>query len=221
MAVRFSAAVAPGARLAAVDQRGHLGVGARSGPQEDVQVQGQRRHAARAARGTRLRRRAVLGCERPTGYRYGVRSQADARRPPARDQASQCVEVCPRVAGTTGRRDGAGGSCDVARAHGAGRRCDARHGALRVRPSPAADGRLLLALLRRLPRAGQRAALRRAGRRGRRIGKLGARRGPLGAAPTLRAVSAFRDRRGVVLVAGRIDSHLTVARERRTRGAPD
>ena len=46
-------------------QRGDLRLGARSRSQEDVEVEGQRRHADGAARGARLRRRALLGGERP------------------------------------------------------------------------------------------------------------------------------------------------------------
>ena len=48
-------------------QRGDLGLGARSRSQEDVEVEGQRRHADGAARGARLRRRALLGGERRPG----------------------------------------------------------------------------------------------------------------------------------------------------------
>ena len=67
--------VAPRARLAAVGPRGDLGLGARSRPQEDVEVEGQRRHADGAARGARLRRRALLGGERAARRRHGVRSR--------------------------------------------------------------------------------------------------------------------------------------------------
>ena len=47
VAVLDGAAQPSRARLAAVDARGDLGLGARSRPQEDVEVEGQRRHAAR------------------------------------------------------------------------------------------------------------------------------------------------------------------------------
>ena len=50
------------------------------GPQEDVEVEGQRRHADGAARGARLRRRALLGGERPARHRHGVRPGADEGR---------------------------------------------------------------------------------------------------------------------------------------------
>ena len=51
-----------------------------------------------AARGARLRRRALLGGERPAGHRHGVRSRADEGRPPAGDQAAERVEVRARQA---------------------------------------------------------------------------------------------------------------------------
>ncbi len=59
---------ARGARvpLAAVGARRALGVGARSRSQEDVEVEGQRRHAHGAAGAVQLRRRALLGRERTT-----------------------------------------------------------------------------------------------------------------------------------------------------------
>ena len=62
------------ARHAAVAERGDLRLGARSRSQEDVEVEGQRRHADGAARGARLGRRALLGGERRPGHRHGVRS---------------------------------------------------------------------------------------------------------------------------------------------------
>ena len=70
------AALASRARLAAVDARGDLRLGARSRSQEDVEVEGQRRHADGAARGARLRRRALLGGEGRAGRRHGVRRRA-------------------------------------------------------------------------------------------------------------------------------------------------
>ena len=47
------AARTPRARHGALDEHDDLGLGARSGSQEDVEVQGQRRHADGAARGAR------------------------------------------------------------------------------------------------------------------------------------------------------------------------
>ena len=103
VAVRHGPAVAPRARFAAVDQRRDLGLGARSRPQEDVEVEGQRRHADGAARGARIGRRPVLGGERPAGHRHGVRPEPDARRPAAGDQAAERVEVRARVGRAAGR----------------------------------------------------------------------------------------------------------------------
>ena len=57
------AARASRARQPAVVARGDLGIRDRSRPQEDVEVERQRRHAVCAARGARLRRRALLGGE--------------------------------------------------------------------------------------------------------------------------------------------------------------
>ena len=79
-------------------QRRDLGLGARSRSQEDVEVEGQRRHADGAARGARLGRRPLLGGERPAGHRHGVRPEPDAGRPAAGDQAAE------RVAGSRSRR---------------------------------------------------------------------------------------------------------------------
>ena len=96
LAVRLGAARAPRARLAAVDERRDLGLGARSRPQEDVEVEGQRRHADGAARGARLGRRALLGGERAARHRHGVRPEPDAGRPAAGDQDAERVEVRAR-----------------------------------------------------------------------------------------------------------------------------
>ena len=64
VAVLDGAALPSGVRRAAVGARGDLRLGARSGSQEDVEVEGQRRHADGAARGARLRRRPLLGGQR-------------------------------------------------------------------------------------------------------------------------------------------------------------
>ena len=77
----------------ALDEHRDLGLGARSRPQEDVEIEGQRRHADGAARGARLRRRALLGGERTARHRHGVRSRADEGGPAAGDQAAERVEV--------------------------------------------------------------------------------------------------------------------------------
>ena len=100
LAVLHGGACALRARRAAVDEHDDRGLGARSRSQEDVEVQGQRRHSDGAARRAWLGRRPVLGGERPSRHRHGVRRRADARRPAARDQAAQRIEVRPGEVGT-------------------------------------------------------------------------------------------------------------------------
>ena len=85
-------------------QRGDLRLGARSRPQEDVEVEGQRRHADGAARGARLRRRALLGGQRPAGHRHRVRHRPDEGRPAAGDQDAERVEVRARRSRAARRR---------------------------------------------------------------------------------------------------------------------
>src|SRR5262249_34587177 len=72
-------------------------------------------------------------------------------------------------------------------------------------------GDVLLALLRRLPRAREGAALRRADRRGRAVGESRPRRRALDDAPAVRAVSAVRDGRSLVVVARGLDPSGVVA----------
>ena len=61
------------ARLAAVGQRRAVGLDPRPRPQEDVEVEGQRRHPDRPARAVRRRRRPLLGRQRPPRHRHRVR----------------------------------------------------------------------------------------------------------------------------------------------------
>ena len=93
VAVRHGPAFTSRARLPAVDGRRDFRMGARPRSQEDVEVQGQRRDATGAARRAWIGRRALLGGERAARHRYGVRHRADARRPPARDQAVERVAL--------------------------------------------------------------------------------------------------------------------------------
>ncbi len=83
-------------RRPALDRRRDLRLGARPRPQEDVEVEGQRRHAARPARAVRLRRGALLGRERSARHRHRVRRGPDEDRSAARDQGAQRVEVRAR-----------------------------------------------------------------------------------------------------------------------------
>ncbi len=106
LAVLLRRARAPRGRRAAVDARGDQRLDPRPRPQEDEQVQGQRRHAARAARGARLRRGALLGGERPPRHRHRVRRGADEDRPPAGDQDAQREQVRAGSRGGAARRHG-------------------------------------------------------------------------------------------------------------------
>ncbi len=74
-------------------ERGDLRLGARPRPQEDVEVQGQRRHADAPARGVRRRRGALLGGERAPGHRHRVRPAADEGRAAPRGEAAERLEV--------------------------------------------------------------------------------------------------------------------------------
>ena len=67
VAVRHRRARALRARRAAVDRHDDQRLGARPRSQEDVEVEGQRRHADAARRGVRRRRAALLGVQRPPG----------------------------------------------------------------------------------------------------------------------------------------------------------
>ena len=81
-------------RLAAVDARGDLRLGARSRPQEDVEVEGQRRHADGTARGARRRTACATGP--PVAGQARTRPSTPAQMKVGAalaDQAAQRVEV--------------------------------------------------------------------------------------------------------------------------------
>ena len=80
-------------RLVAVDRRRHLGLGARPRPQEDVEEQGQRRHADGTDPPVRCRRHALLGGERAAGGRHRGRRGPDEGRSTPGHQDPQRVEV--------------------------------------------------------------------------------------------------------------------------------
>ena len=83
---------------AAVDGRGDLRLDARPGPQEDVQVQGQRGHPERAARRATAPTRCATGRPRPARRGHRVRRGPDEGRPAAGDQAAQRVPLRARAA---------------------------------------------------------------------------------------------------------------------------
>ena len=146
-------------------QRRDLGLGARSRSQEDVEVQGQRRHAAGAARGARVGRRPLLGGERPARHRHRVRHRT--RCASAGGWRSRCSTRRSSRSARPSRRAPIAAPVDRAMLDAtsarARRRGDRGVRGLRLRARAAADGNVLLALLRRLPRARQGPALRRAG----------------------------------------------------------
>ncbi len=90
----------------AVVGRGHLRLGARSRPQEDVQVEGQRGHPAPPAGAARRRRRALLGGRRAAGDRHRLRRGPDEGGPAPGHQGAQRLEVRPRPDRRRGRHGG-------------------------------------------------------------------------------------------------------------------
>ena len=159
------------------------------------------------------------------GRRHRGRRRPDEDRAPARDQDPQRVEV-------RARRDRRRRAVGATRSTRAARPVDARE------RSPTSvddattsfddydyaralehDRAVLLGLLRRLPRAGEAARLRRARRRRRRVGARRARASrSRRAAAAVRAAHAVRDRGGVVVVAARVRS--TAPRGRRSTSSP-
>ena len=103
VAVLDGPALAPRLGRAAVGQRGDLRLGARPGPQEDVQVQGQRGHADAPAGGARRRRGALLGGQRTSGHGHGVRPPADEGRSAPGGEAAERVQVRARGSAAAGR----------------------------------------------------------------------------------------------------------------------
>ena len=75
--------------------RRHQRLDPRPGPQEDEQVQGQRRDARGRRRAARRRRRALLGRLRASRHRRGLRHRSDEGRPPAGHQGAQRQQVRP------------------------------------------------------------------------------------------------------------------------------
>ncbi len=80
----------------AVVARPGLRLHPRPGPQEDVEVQGQRRRPDRDPRQVRRRRRPLARRDGPPGPGLAVRRDPDEGRPPAGDEGPQRLEVRPR-----------------------------------------------------------------------------------------------------------------------------
>ncbi len=74
-------------------QRGDLGLGARPGPQEDVEEQGQRGDAHAPARSVRRGRGALLVAGRAARHRHRLRREGVRGRAPAGDEGLERVEV--------------------------------------------------------------------------------------------------------------------------------
>ena len=114
LALLDAAALASRARHGPVGQHHHQRLDPRSRPQEDVEVQGQRRHPHGDAGGVRFRRRPLLGLQRPAGDRHGPGPGCDEDRAPTGHQGPQRIEVHARPVGRgprsgTRRRAGAAG----------------------------------------------------------------------------------------------------------------
>ena len=141
VAVLDRAARAARAWVAAVDQRRHLRLGPRPRSQEDVEVQGQRRHAAGPAGRARVRRRALLGRQRAPRHRHGVRPRADEGGTAPGDQAPERREVRAPAGGAArgGRGAARPGHADAVVA--AGRGLDRAARGLRLRPGARAGRR--------------------------------------------------------------------------------
>ncbi len=197
-------------------------------PQEDVEVQGQRRGPQRDPRPLRDRRRPLARRDGPPRHGLAVRRDPDEGRPPAGHEGPQRLEVRPRR-----RRRHRAQRLRRLRArrlrparpagqHGHGRDRGLR--GLRLHHRPRGHRALLLGVLRRLPRAGQGARVRRLRLDRRPLGPRHPGPRAAGAAPAARAVPALRDRGGLVVVAGGLDPPRRLADpdrpRRRRRGRP-
>src|SRR5260370_27808721 len=93
MAVLDRAAGGPGAQGPAVGARADQRLDPGPGPEEDVQVPGQRADPHAAGRAVRGGRPALLGLPGRAGHGYLVRYRADEGGPPPRGQGAERVEV--------------------------------------------------------------------------------------------------------------------------------
>ena len=149
-----------------VDPRPDLGLRRRPRPQEDVEVEGQRHRAHRDPRQVRRRRGALASRDRPPGARLALRRDPDEGRSAAGDEGAQRLAVrAGQRRGDRDRRrrgDGAHRPGAAGLPHAGGAACHHRLRGLRLHLGAGGHRAVLLDLLRRLPRAGQGACLRRA-----------------------------------------------------------
>ena len=89
LAVLHGAPGPPGRRRAALAARRDLGLDPGPGPEENVEIPGQRGDPDGLAAPARLGRGAVLGGQRPPRHRHGLRSRPAAGGPPAGHQDPQ------------------------------------------------------------------------------------------------------------------------------------
>ena len=172
LVVRHRGSQPPRARRGPLAPRRALGLDPRPRPQEDVEVEGQRRHTDRPVRPVRHRRRAVLGGIGSARHRHGVQRRPDEGRAQARQQAAQRLEVRAVVRRGADRhaRDRSDRPVDARQTRRCHRRRHQRLRGVRLRPGARTHRVVLLVVLRQLRRARQGPRLRHPWRRSRQLG---------------------------------------------------
>ena len=204
-----------------LDARDAVRLDPRPRPQEDVEVQGQRGRPHRDPGQVRRRRGPLAGSRRAARHGLAVRRDPDEGRPPAGHEGAQRLQVRPGRRRRQRAQRLRGLRADRLRpARPAGQRRHCRHRGvrgLRLHERPGGDRAVLLGVLRRLPRAGQGARVRRGRRSRHRVGPRHAGARAPGPAPAARAVPALRHRGGLVVVAGGLDPPRSLADRGRPR----